>query len=189
MTLDLEEVNTGSTEDSGPTAYQRRMGKGKTPERSRRPAGGHPHDSDPFFTASDKDGRGRRHRRGVAGGGGGDAPVEPQGESEDLPPPYWSSGSTECETETPRWGDLDEEERHGLRLHGEAPILGPTEATRRRPTGTPWQRTIRTPWRTPTRWTPRRQNYGRGRTPWTGQTRWRPYWRTPWAPRQHSRER
>ena len=36
--------------------------------------------------------------------------MEPEGESEDLPPPYRSSGSTECETETPRWGDLDEEE-------------------------------------------------------------------------------
>ena len=55
MTLDLEEVDTGSSRDSGPTAYGRRKGKGKTPERSRRPAGGHPHDSDPFFTASDGD--------------------------------------------------------------------------------------------------------------------------------------
>ena len=55
MTLDPEEVDTGSSGDSGPTAYRRRKGKGKTPERSRRPAGGHPHDSDPFFTASDGD--------------------------------------------------------------------------------------------------------------------------------------
>ena len=69
MTLDLEEVDMGSSGDSGPTAYRQRRGKGKTPERSWRPAGGHPHDSDPFFTASDGDGRGRRHRRGVAGGG------------------------------------------------------------------------------------------------------------------------
>ena len=46
MTLDLEEVDTGSSGDSGPTAYRRRKGKGKTPERSRRPAGRHPHDSD-----------------------------------------------------------------------------------------------------------------------------------------------
>ena len=58
MTLDLEEVDTGSSGDS-PTAYRRRKGKGKTPERSRKPAGRHPHDSDPFFTASDGDGRGR----------------------------------------------------------------------------------------------------------------------------------
>ena len=39
MTLDLEEVDTGSSGDSGPTAYRQRKGKGKTPERSRRPAG------------------------------------------------------------------------------------------------------------------------------------------------------
>ena len=31
MTLDLEEVDTGSSGDSGPTAYRRRRGKGKTP--------------------------------------------------------------------------------------------------------------------------------------------------------------
>ena len=79
MALDLEEADTGSSGSSGPTAYRRRKGKGKTPERSRRPAGGHPHDSDPFFTASDGDGRGRRLRRGVAGGGGGGVPMEPDG--------------------------------------------------------------------------------------------------------------
>ena len=66
MALDPEEVDTGSSGSSGPTAYRRRKGKGKTPERSGRPAGGHLHDSDPFFTASDGDERGRRHRRGVA---------------------------------------------------------------------------------------------------------------------------
>ena len=88
MALDPEEVDTGSSGSSGPTAYQRRKGKGKTPERSRKPAGGHPHDSDPFFTASDRDERGRQHRRGVAGGGGGDVPMEPEGEDEDPPPPY-----------------------------------------------------------------------------------------------------
>ena len=42
MTLDLEDVDTGSSGDSGPTGYPRRRGKGKTPERTRRPAGGHP---------------------------------------------------------------------------------------------------------------------------------------------------
>ena len=88
MALDPEEVDTGSSGSSGPTAYRRRKDKGKTPERSQRPAGGNPHDSDPFFTASDGDERGRRHRRGVAGGGGGDIPMEPEGDSEDLPPPY-----------------------------------------------------------------------------------------------------
>ena len=57
MKLDLEEAGTGSSGDSGPTTQRRRKGKWKTPERARRPAGGHPHDSDPFFTASDGDGR------------------------------------------------------------------------------------------------------------------------------------
>ena len=105
--MTLDEADTGSSGSSGPTAHRRRKGKGKTPERPRRPAGGHPHDSDPFFTASDGDERGRRHREVVAwtGGGGGDVPMEPEGEDEDLPPPYWSSESSE--TETPRWGDMD----------------------------------------------------------------------------------
>ena len=77
--MTLDEADTGSSGSSGPTAHRRRKGKGKTPERPRRPAGGHPHDSDPFFTASDGDGRGRRHRQVVAwtGGGGGDVPMEP----------------------------------------------------------------------------------------------------------------
>ena len=57
MALDPEEVDTGSSGSSGPTAYRRRKGKGKTPELARRPAGGHPHDIDPFFTASDGDER------------------------------------------------------------------------------------------------------------------------------------
>ena len=57
--MTLDEVDTGSSGSSGPTAYRRRKGKGKTPERPRRPAGGHPHDSDPFFTASDGDERDR----------------------------------------------------------------------------------------------------------------------------------
>ena len=135
MTLDLEEVDTGSSGDSGPTAYRRRKGKGKTPERSRRPAGGHPHDSDPFFTASDRDGRGRRHCRGVAGGGGGDVPMEPEGESEDLPPPYRSSGSTECETKTPRWGDLDEEEDMDFGYTEKPPSSDPPRRPGRDPPG------------------------------------------------------
>ena len=89
----LDEANTGSSGSSGPTAHRRRKGKGKTPERPRRPADGHPHDSDPFFTASNDpatgDEQGRRHRQVVAwtGGGGGDVPMEPEGEDEDLPPP------------------------------------------------------------------------------------------------------
>ena len=167
--MTLDEADTGSSGSSGPTAHRRRKGKGKTPERPRRPAGGHPHDSDPFFTASDGDKRGRRHRQVVAwtGGGGGDVPMEPEGEDGDLPPPYRSSESSE--TETPRWGDMDEDDDMDFDITQEAPILGPTEATRRRPTGTPWRRTIR--------------------TPWAGRTRRRPSWRTPWGPRRPTRER
>ena len=92
--MTLDEADTGSSGSSGTTAYRRRKGKGKTPERPRRPAGGHPHDSDPFFTASDGDEQGRRHCRGVAGGGGGDVPMEPEGEDEDPLPPYRSSESS-----------------------------------------------------------------------------------------------
>ena len=102
MALDPEEVDTGSSGSSGPTAYRRRKGKGKTPQRSQRPAG--PKSPTPFFTASDGDEQGRRHRRGVAGGGGGDAPMEPEGEDEDLPPPYRSSESSETETQVGRHG-------------------------------------------------------------------------------------
>ena len=121
--MTLDEVNTGSSGSSGPNAYRRRKGKGKTPERPRRPAGGHPHDSDPFFTASDGDERGRRHRRGVAGGGGGDVPMEPEGEDEDLPPPYRSSESSE--TETPRWGDVDEDDDMDLDYTKKPPSSDP----------------------------------------------------------------
>ena len=104
--MKLDEADTGSSGSGSTTARRRRKGKGKTPERPRRPAGGHPHDSDPFFTASDGDERGRRHRQVVAwtGGSGGDVPME--GEDEDPPPPYRSSESSV--TETPRWGDMDE---------------------------------------------------------------------------------
>ena len=59
--LDLEEDDTGSSGDSEPTVYRRRRGKGKTPERARRPAGGQPHDSNPLFTAGDGDRRDRPH--------------------------------------------------------------------------------------------------------------------------------
>ena len=81
-----------------------------TAKRARRPAGRHTHDSDPFFMASDGDERDRRHRRRMAGGGGGDVPMDPEGEGEDLPPPYRSSESTAWETETARWGNMDEDD-------------------------------------------------------------------------------
>ena len=137
MALDLEEVDTGSSGDSGPTAYRRRRGKGKTPERTRRPAGGHLHDSDRLFTASDGDGRDRRHRRGVAGGEGGDVPMEPEGEGENLPPPHRSSESTECEIETARWGDLDEEEDMDFGYTEKPPSSDPPRGPGRGPPGPP----------------------------------------------------
>ena len=129
----LDEADMGSSGSSGPTAHRRRKGKGKTPERPRRPAGGHPHDSDPFFTASDGDERGRRHRQVVAwtGGGGGDVPMEPEGEDEDLPPPYRSSESSE--TETPRWGDMDEDDDMDFGITKKRPSSDPP----RRPGGDP----------------------------------------------------
>ena len=131
--MTLDEADTGSSGSSGPTARRRRKGKGKTPERPRRPAGGHPHDSDPFFTASDGDERGRRHRQVVAwtGGGGGDVPMEPEGEDEDLPPPYRSSESSE--TETPRWGDMDEDDDMDFSITKKRPSSDPP----RRPGGDP----------------------------------------------------
>ena len=123
--MTLDEADTGSSGSSGPTAHRRRKGKGKTPERPRRPAGGHPHDSDPFFTASDGDERGCGHRQVVAwtGGGGGDVPMEPEGEDEDLPPPYQSSESSE--TETPRWGNMDEDESMDFGITKKRPSSDP----------------------------------------------------------------
>ena len=161
--MTLDEVDTGSSGSGGPTAYRRRKGKGKTPKRPRKPAGGHPHDSDPFFTASDGDERGRRHRRGVAGGGGGDVPMEPEAEDEDPPPPYRSQ---ECsETETPRWGDMDEDDDMDFNITKKRPSSDPPRQPGGRLAGTPWRRTIRTPWRTPTKWTPWRRTTGQGKDP------------------------
>ena len=137
MTLDLEEVDTGSSGDSGPAAYRRRRGKGKTPERSRRPAGGQPHNSDPFFTASDGNGRNRQHRRGVAGGGGGDVPMELEGEGEDLPPPYRSSESSACETKTTRWGNMDEDDDMDLDYTEKPPSSDPPRGPCGGPLGPP----------------------------------------------------
>ena len=131
--MTLDEADKGSSRSSGPTAHQRRKGKGKTPERPRRPAGGHPHDSDPFFTASDGAGRDCRHRRVVAwtGGGGGEDPMEPEGDDEDLPPPYRSSESSE--TKTPRWGDMDEDDDMDFDITKKRPSSDPP----RRPGGDP----------------------------------------------------
>ena len=110
MKLELEEDDTGSSWDSGPTTNRQRKGKGETPERARRPAEGYLHDSDPFFTASDGDGQGGRHPGRMAARGGGDVSMEPEGEGKDPPPPYWSSEPTACGSKTPRWGDIDEDD-------------------------------------------------------------------------------
>ena len=135
--MTLDEADTGSSGSSGPTAHRRRKGKGKTPERPRRPAGGHPHDSDPFFTASDGDERGRRHRQVVTwtGVGGGDVPMEPEGDDEDLPPPYRSSESSE--TETPRWGDMDEDDDMDFDITKKRPSSDPPRRPGRDPPGPP----------------------------------------------------
>ena len=133
MTLDLEGVHTGSSGDTGPTAYRRRKGKGRNPERSQRPAEGPLHDSDPFLIASYGDGGDHRHRRGVAGGGGGDVPMEPEGEGEDLPPPYRSSESSACETETTRWCDMNGDEDMDFGYTEKPPSSDPP----RRPGGDP----------------------------------------------------
>ena len=133
MTLDLEEVDTGSSGDSGPTANRRRRGKGKTPERSRRPAGGHPQDSDPFFTASDGDGRGRRHRRGVAGKEAETSPWSRQVRVRIFPLPYRSLESSACETEMTRWGDMDQDEDMDFDYTEKSPSSDPP----RRPGGDP----------------------------------------------------
>ena len=137
MKLDLGEVDTGSSGDIGPTTHRRRKGKWKTPERARRPADEYPHDSDPFFTASDEDGRDRRHRRGMAGEGGGDVYMEPEGEGEDLPPPYRSSVSTACETETARWGDMDEDDDMDFGYTEKPPSSDPPRAPGGDPPGPP----------------------------------------------------
>ena len=133
MKLDLGEDDTGSSGDSGPTTHRRRKVKGKTPERAARSAEGYPHDSDPFFTASDGDGLDRRRRRGVAGGGDGDVPMEPEGEDGDPPPPYRSSGPTVFGTKTPRWGEMDEDDDMDFGYAEKRPSSSPP----RRPDGGP----------------------------------------------------
>ena len=185
--MKLDEADTGSSGSGGTTARRRRKGKGKTPERPRRPAGGHPHDSDPFFTASDGDERGRRHRQVVAwtGEGGGDVPME--GEDEDPPPPYRSSESSM--TETPRWGDMDEDDDMEFGITRKRPSSDPPRRPGGDPPGPPGGGPSGPPGGRPPSGPLWRRTTGRGRTPWTGRTRRRPSWRTPWGPRRPTRER
>ena len=182
----LDEADTGSSGSGGTTARRRRKGKGKTPERPRRPAGGHPHDSDPFFTASDGDERGRRHRQVVAwtGEGGGDVPME--GEDEDPPPPYRSSESSV--TETPRWGDMDEDDDMEFGITRKRPSSDPPRRPGGDPPGPPGGGPSGPPGGRPPSGPPGGGPPGGG-GPWTGRTRRRPSWRTPWGPRRPTRER
>ena len=56
MKIDLDAEDSQSSRDSSPATRTCRKGRGKTPEKARRSAEGHPRDSDPFFTCSDWDG-------------------------------------------------------------------------------------------------------------------------------------
>ena len=59
--------------------------------------------------------------------------MEPEGEGEDLTPPYQSSESTVCETETARWGDMDED----VDMDFGYTKKPPSSASTRRPAGDP----------------------------------------------------
>ena len=55
MKIDLDAEESRSCEGSGRINRHRRKGKGKTPERARRPIDNHPHDCYAFVTCSDRD--------------------------------------------------------------------------------------------------------------------------------------
>ena len=57
--------------------------------------------------------------------------MQPEGEDEDLPPPYHSSESSE--TETPRWGDMEEDDDMDFDYTSKPPSSDPP----RRPSGDP----------------------------------------------------
>ena len=57
--------------------------------------------------------------------------MEPESEDEDLPPPYRSSEASE--TETPRWGDMDEDDDMDFGITKKRPSSDPP----RRPGGGP----------------------------------------------------
>ena len=61
--------------------------------------------------------------------------MEPEGEDEDLPPPYRSSESSE--TETPRWGDMDEEDDMDFNYTKKPPSSDPPRRPGADPTGPP----------------------------------------------------
>ena len=102
MKINLDAEDSRSREGSGRAPHHGRKGKGKTTERARRAAEGHPHASDPFVTCSNGDGPERRHHRepmgcglGVAGAGGGKGDSTPPGlEVEGLAHSYRSKQGT-----------------------------------------------------------------------------------------------
>ena len=61
--------------------------------------------------------------------------MEPEGEDEDPPPPYRSSES--CETETPRWGDMDEDDDMHFDITKKRPSSDPPRRPGRDPLGPP----------------------------------------------------
>ena len=102
MKIDLNAEGFPSSEGSSPATRSRRKGKEKLPERPRRSAKRHMHDSDPFPTCSNGDGRNCRHRHkpggfkvgvaGAGGGGGDDTPLSSCREG--SPRPYRSKENT-----------------------------------------------------------------------------------------------
>ena len=97
--------------------------------------------------------------------------MDPEGEGEDLPPPYRSSESTACETETARWGDMDEDEDMDFGYTEKPPSSDPPRRPGGDAPGPPGGGLSGPPGRTPTRWSPRRRTPWRGRTPWTEPSR------------------
>ena len=118
MKNELDAGDSRSSEGSGPAVRPHREGKGKKPESPLRSAERHPHDSDPFVTCSDRDGRNRWHSNentgckvgvpGAGAGGGNDTP--PSLEGEDPPAHYRSRESTPGPSPPrsgPRWEDMN----------------------------------------------------------------------------------
>ena len=62
MKINLDAEDPQSSDDSNRASRHHGGRKWKTPRRVQRPADGHPHNSDPFFTCSDGEEQDRRHR-------------------------------------------------------------------------------------------------------------------------------
>ena len=63
--------------------------------------------------------------------------MEPEVEGENLPPPHRSSESTACETETARWGDMDEDEDMDFGYTEKPPSSNPLRGPGGGPPGPP----------------------------------------------------